>query len=370
MFVMFMKKIKSLISVILALCVILTCSVAVNAASASVSASANKTNVTAGDTVTVSVNLNSSSGIAGIDFILTFNSAHLEYQNCTVGSAGEAFTTMKAVNRNGSTVKGAFLNFDGTATTKTGALATVTFKVIATTNASSPISLSSTATDGNANSVSVSVSGTTLNIAAKAAATTTTTKPVVTTTKPVVTTTKPAPTTTKPETTIEAETTTEGEKVLQTETIAVQKGNAYQLAKPSAMTGKVKYTSSKTSVATVTDSGVINTLSKGMTTITAVSENGVTKTWLLIVGDGSTVETTTEEETEETSVNLLTELETSVLEEPEEITEEATTAETENEKKDSGDKTFRLVFGTGAAVAVIVVIVIIASMIRKRKSFV
>ena len=169
-----MKKIKSLISVLIALCVILTCSVAANAASASVSANASKTNVTAGDVITVTVSLNSSSGISGIDFTLTYNSAQLEYQSCAVGSAGESFTSMKGVNRSGSAIKGAFLNGDGTSVSKTGALATAKFKVIATSKASSPITLSATATDSLANPVSVSVSGTTLQIAAKE---TTTAKP-------------------------------------------------------------------------------------------------------------------------------------------------------------------------------------------------
>lgn len=370
-----MKKIRSLISVLIALCVILTCSVVANAASASVSASASKSNVTAGDVITVNVNLNSSSGISGIDFTLTYNSAHLEYQNSSVGSAGSAFNTMKAVNKSGSTIKGAFLNADGSSASKTGTLATVTFKVIATSKVSSPVSLSSTATDADANSVSVSASGINLNIAAKE---TPTVKPTaVTTTKPTTTkptTTKPTttkPTTTKAETTTQPETTTEGEsttKIIATETIAVKKGNVYQLAKPSAMSGKVTYSSSKTSVATVSDSGVITTVDKGMTTITAVSENGVTKTWLLIVGDGSMAETTTEEETTEEESTTEIAIIGEVTEES--TTEEETTAETDSEKKDNGDETFRLIFGTGAAVAVLIIIIIIVSMIRKRRSFV
>lgn len=351
-----MRKIKSLISVLVAVCVILSCSLVASAAGASISASASKTNVKPGDTVTVSVSLNSNTGVAGLDFTLTYNTSQLEYQSSSVGSAGSSFS-LKSVNKSGSAVRGAYLNVDGTTSSSTGSLATVTFKVIASSTASSPLSLSASGTDSNGNVVSVGASGTTLSISSA------TTKPV-TTTKP--TTTKPTTTEATTETTTEAESTT---KVITTETIGVKKGNVYQLAKPSSMTGKVKYSSSKTSVATVSDTGVITTLAKGMTTITAVSENGVTKNWLLIVGDGSMVETesTTELEEEESTTEIS--VIGSVTEEN--TTEEETTEETEDtNKKDKGDETFRLIFGTGAAVAVLIIIIIIASMIRKRRSFV
>lgn len=356
-----MRKIKSLISVLVAVCVILSCSLVASAAGASISASASKTNVKPGDTVTVSVSLNSNTGVAGLDFTLTYNTSQLEYQSSSVGSAGSSFL-LKSVNKSGSAVRGAYLNVDGTTTSSTGSLATITFKVIASSTASSPLSLSASGTDSNGNVVSVGASGTTLSISSATTKPVTTTKP--TTTKP--TTTKPTTTEATTETTTEAESTT---KVITTETIGVKKGNVYQLAKPSSMTGKVKYSSSKTSVATVSDTGVITTLAKGMTTITAVSENGVTKNWLLIVGDGSMVETesTTELEEEESTTEIS--VIGSVTEEN--TTEEETTEETEDtNKKDKGDETFRLIFGTGAAVAVLIIIIIIASMIRKRRSFV
>ncbi len=361
-----MKKIKSLVSILLAVFVVFTSCVVANAASASISAHANKTNVTSGDTITVTVSLNSCSGISGINFTLTYNSSHLQYVSSSIGGAGNAFS-LKNANQSGSSVKGAFMNVDGSTSSSTGALATVTFKVISSASAKSPLSLSASATDSAANTVSVTANGTTLTLGtttAKPSTTKPTTKP--TTTKP--TTTKPTttkPTTTEP--TTEAESTT---KVIATETIAVKVGNSYQLAKPSSMSGKVTYSSSKTSVATVTDAGVISTLAKGMTTITAVSENGVTKTWLLIVGDGSTVEKEDESTTltdEETTTEL--QMIGSVTEEN--TTEEETTADTKDSlKKDKGDETFRLIFGTGAVVAVLIIIIIIVSMIRKRRSFV
>lgn len=358
-----MRKVKSLISVLIAACVVLSCTLVASAAGASVSASASKTNVKPGDTVTVSVNLNSNTGVAGLDFTLTYNTSQLEYQSSSVGSAGSSFS-LKSANQNGSAIRGAYLNVDGATTTATGNLATVTFKVISTSTASSPLSLSASGTDSNGNVISVGASGTTLSISSASTTKPTTTKP--TTTKP--TTTKPTttePTTTEP--TTEAESTT---KIIATETIGVKKGNVYQLAKPSSMTGKVAYSSSKTSVATVSDTGVITTVAKGMTTITAVSENGVTKNWLLIVGDGSTVETESESTTD-TEEESSTELSVIGSVTEENTTEEETTAETDDtNKKDKGDETFRLIFGTGAAVAVLIIIIIIVSMIRKRRSFV
>lgn len=362
-----MKKIKSIIAILLAVFVVFASCVAVNAASASISAYAGKTNVTQGDTVTVTVSLNSSSGISGINFTLTYNSSHLEYQSSSIGGAGDAFS-LKNANQSGSSIKGAFMNVDGSTVTSTGTLATITFKVISSASVSSPLSLSASATDSAANTVSVSASGTTLTIASATANTTTTTKPSTSATTAKPTTTKP--TTTKPTTT---ETTTEGEsttKIIATETIAVSVGNVYQLAKPSSMSGSVSYSSSKTSVATVTDAGVISTVAKGMTTITAVSENGVTKTWLLIVGDGSTVEKE-DESTTLTDEETTTELQVIGSVTEADTTEEETTAETEDTgKKDKGDETFRLIFGTGAVVAVLIIIIIVVSMIRKRRSFV
>ncbi len=361
-----MKKIKSLISILLAVFVVFTSCVVANAASASISAYSSKTNVTSGDTITVTISLNSNPGIAGVNFTLSYNSAHLQYVSSSIGGAGNAFG-LKNANQSGSAIKGAFMNVDGTESKSTGTLASITFKVISGASANSPLSLSASATDSSANNVSVSASGTTLKLG-------TTTKP--TTTKPTTTkptTTKPTttkPTTTKPTTT---EATTEGEsttKIIATETIAVTVGNVYQLAKPSSMTGKVTYSSSKTSVATVTDAGVISTVAKGMTTITAVSENGVTKTWLLIVGDGSTVEKE-DESTTVTDEETTTELQIIGSVTEEDTTEEQTTAESkDNLKKEKGDETFRLIFGTGAVVAVLIIIIIIVSMIRKRRSFV
>lgn len=364
-----MKKIKSLISILLVLFVVFASCVTANAASASISAYASKKNVTSGDTITVTVSLNSNPGIAGVNFTLSYNSSHLQYVSSSVGGAGNAFS-LKNANQSGSTVKGAFMNVDGSTSSSTGTLATITFKVISNASAKSPLSLSASATDSAANTVSVSASGDTLTLGTTTAPSTTkpTTKP--STTKPTTTAPTTKPTTTKPTTT---ETTTEGEsttKVIATETIAVTVGNSYQLAKPSSMSGKVTYSSSKAAVASVTDAGVITTLQKGMTTITAVSENGVTKTWLLIVGDGSTVEKEDESTTltdEETTTEL--QIIGSVTEEN--TIEEETTAETKDSlKKDKGDETFRLIFGTGAVVAVLIIIIIIVSMIRKRKSFV
>lgn len=364
----FMKKLKLFVSVLLVISIFFSCTLFASAASASISASTGKTSVVYGDTVTVLVKLTSNPGMAGVNFSLTYNSSHLQYQSSSVGSAGSGFS-LASVNPNGAAIKGAFINADGSTVSSTGTLATVTFKVITSSNASSYLTVSASGTDGDANTVYVSTSNVTLSLNAS-----TTAKPV-TTTKPTttkVTTTKPTTTkttTTKPTTTE----TTSGEsttKIIATETIGVKKGNAYQLAKPSSMSGSVTYSSSRTSVATVSSSGVVKTLSKGMTTITAVSENGVTKTWLLIVGDGSTVETdettTSSSEEEETTTEIA--VIGSVTEE--ETTEEETTAESTASAKKDSDNTFRLIFGTGVAVAVLVVIIVIASMIRKKRSFI
>lgn len=370
-----MKKIKSLISILLAVFVVFTSCVVANAASASISAYSSKTNVASGDTITVTISLNSNPGIAGVNFTLSYNSSHLQYVSSSIGGAGNSFG-LKNANQSGSAIKGAFMNVDGSESTSTGTLATVTFKVISSAAANSPLSLSASATDSDANTVSVSANGTTLKLGTTSTTKPTTTKP--TTTKP--TTTKPTttkPTTTKPTTTdpittnATTETTTQVEfESGTTETIAVAVGKSYQLAKPSAMTGKVTYSSSKTSVATVTDEGVITTIAKGMTTITAVGENG-SKKWLLIVGDGSTVETETESTTATDEEETTTELQLIGSETEPDITEEQTTAESkDNLKKDKGDETFRIIFGTGAVVAVLIIIIIIVSMIRKRRSFV
>lgn len=359
----FMKKLKLFVSLLLVISMFFSCTLFVSAASASISASAGKTDVGYGDTVTVSVKLTSNPGMAGVNFSLTYNSSHLQYQSSSVGSAGSGFS-LASVNPNGASIKGAFINADGSTVSSTGTLATVTFKVITSSNASSYLTVSASGTDGDANTVYVSTSNVTLNLnALTTVKPTTTTKP--TTTK-ITTTTKP--TTTKPRMTetVNGESTT---KIIATETIGVKKGNAYQLAKPSSMSGSVTYSSSRTSVATVSSSGIVKTLSKGMTTITAVSENGVTKTWLLIVGDGSTVETdetTTSSEEEETTTEIA--VIGSVTEEK--TTEEKTTGESTASAKKDSDKTFRLIFGTGIAVAILVVIIVIASMIRKKRSFI
>ncbi len=364
-----MKKIKSVLSVLVVIAMMLITVPTASASSASIVARSNKTDVQNGDTVTVTVSLTSNPGMAGIDFTLTYNSAHLQYVSSAKGTAGSAFS-MGSINQSGSSIRGAFLNADGSEANATGVLATVTFKVISSLTANSPLSLSGSGTDSSASVISVSANGVTLKLGevTQAPTQTTTQKP----TEKVTQNTTAKPTTTKAPTTKTESTTKTDESttlVIATETIGVSKGNVYQLAKPSSMTGDIDYSSSNSSVATVTDTGVITTLAKGMTTIKAVSENGVTKTWLLIVGDGSTVEKETEETTSEEESTTILEVIGSVTE-PEE-TEEETTAETDSEKKkDGADETFRLIFGTGAAVAVLIIIIIIASMIRKKRSFV
>ena len=344
-----MKNFKKLASVLLAVAMIFALSVVANAASTSVTARANKTNVSAGDTVTVTVSLNQNPGIAGVDFELNYDSSKFELQNVTKGSAASNFD-MASANSTGSSIRGAYLNSDGSSTSSTGALATVTFKVISDSASTASIGISASSTNGNGDGVETYASGTSVKIVT----TTATTKPETTTKKE---------TTTKETTTKETENTT---KIIPAESIGVKVGNTYQLAKPASMQGKVVFSSSNSAVVTVDNSGIIRTLAKGTVTIKAVSENGITKTWVLLVGDGSTVEGETTDVTEEGETT-----EIPVIGEVEDSTEETTKKEREESKKklDNSDETFRLIVGVGAAVAVLVVIVIVASMIRKRRSF-
>lgn len=370
-----MKKFKAVISIFIAVMMLALSMPTVFSASGGAFA---VSSTTKGDTVTVTVGLSSNNGMAGVDFQLNYDPSQLEVHSVQKGSTGEKFD-MGGVNPSGSsTVKGAFLNTDGETVKSSGALAVVTFKKVSNSASSSSVTVSGSGTDSKGATLSVSSSSTTVNLSSGSTTQKPTTTAKPTTTKPTTTkptTTKPTttkPTTTKPtttektteETTLPGETTT---KIISTETIGVKKGNVYQLAKPSSMSGKIVYTSSNVSVASVTNEGVVNTLAKGMTTIKAVSENGVTKTWLLIVGDGSTVEkeSTTGDEEESTTelevIGSVTEAET----------EEETTEEAKNDnKKTENDETFRLIFGTAAAVAVLIIVIVIASMIRKRRSFV
>ena len=365
-----MKKFKSVISIFIAVMMLALSMPTVFSASGGAFA---VSSTTKGDTVTVTVGLSSNNGMAGVDFQLNYDPSQLEVHSVQKGSTGEKFD-MGGVNPSGSsTVKGAFLNTDGETVKSSGALAVVTFKKVSNSASSSSVTVSGSGTDSKGATLSVSSSSTTVNLSSGSTTQKPTTTAKPTTTKP--NTTKPTttkPTTTKPTTTekttvattLPGETTT---KIISTETIGVKKGNVYQLAKPSSMSGKIVYTSSNVSVASVTNEGVVHTLEKGMTTIKAVSENGVTKTWLLIVGDGSTVEkeSTTGDEEESTTepevIGSVTEAET----------EEETTEEAKNDnKKTENDETFRLIFGTAAAVAVLIIAIVIASMIRKRRSFV
>ncbi len=351
-----MKKVKIFVSALLAVSMIFALSIVSNAASTSITARADKTNVSAGDTITVTVSLNSNPGVAGVDFVLSYDSSKLQLQDVAEGSAASGFS-MASANSSGSSVKGAFLNTDGSSSSSTGALAKVTFKVISDSASTSSLGISASATDGNGEGVETYASGTSIKLNSTTA---TTAKP--TTTKP--TTTKP--TTTKKETTTkETESTT---KIIPAETIGVKVGNTYQLRKPASMTGNIIFSSSNSAVVSVTNAGVVTTLAKGMSTIKAVSENGVTKTWVLIVADGSTL--TEDETTDVTSEDETTDI--PVIGDAEEITDETTTKKDREETKnklDNSDETFRLIVGVGAAVAVLVVIVIVASMIRKRRSF-
>ena len=353
----FMKKLKLIVSVFLAVSMIFAFCVVANAASASVVAKANKTNVSYGDTVTVTVSLSQNSGIAGIKFVLNYDSSKLQFQSVSNGSTAGNFS-MGEANNSGSTIKGAYLNTNGASTTATGSLATVKFKVISDSASSSSLTVSANGTNGNGDPVTVSASGTTVKINPTTKATTT--RP--TTTK--ATTTRPTT-----ETTTKADESTT--KVISTETIAVKVGNVYQLAKPSSMQGSVIFSSSNPSVISVDSNGVIKTLSRGMSTIKAVSANGVTKTWLLIVGDGSTVDSTetTTLTDEETTTELMV-----IGEVDEETSAEKTTAEkTEKDeikdKLDDSDRTFKLIVGVGAVVAILVIIIVVASIVRKRRNF-
>lgn len=358
-----MKKLKSVISVLLAVSMFFAFAVVSNAAAASVTARVDKTEASKGDTVTVTVSLNSNPGIAGVDFTLNYDSSKLQLQNVSKGSVSSNFDLASA-NSGDSTIKGAYLNSDGTATSKTGTLATVTFKVISDSDSKASISVAANSTDGNGDAVSTSASGTSVSLKKKV---TTTDSPKTTnapkTTNPTTTkTTKPSETTTVPQ-----ESTT---RVIATETIAVKVGNIYQLARPSSMQGSIVFSSSNSSVVAVDNSGIVTTLSRGMSTIKAVSENGVTKTWLLIVGDDSTVQTTevTTVEGEETTTELA--VIGAVDDETTTASETTTKAKEEvKDKLDNGDETFKLIVGVGVAVAILVIFVVVASMIRKRKSF-
>ena len=366
-----MKKLKLVISMLLALSVIFASSIVASAASMGVSLSASKTSLKPGDTVTITVNLSSNTGIGGVDFALKYNTTHLQYQSSAVTGVGSSFG-WNQVNSGTSVVNGAFMNTDGTSTTSTGALATVTFKVITTSDVTSSVSVSAEGTDADGNPTASSSSSISLKIAAE-----TTTKPAPTTTKPVTTT----PTTTKPVTTtpVTTETTTEATTlpeesttmIIATESIGVSVGNTYQLRIPSSMKGTVTFSSTNTSVVSVRDGGVVTTHAKGMATIKAVSENGVTKTWLLIVGDGSTVEEeSSTDEDMSTEIEIIGE-EGEVNTYPNGMIEEKTTAETEKEKENHNDedKTFKIIVIAGGAAALIAIVIIVTSLVRKKKSF-
>lgn len=352
----FMKKLKLVVSVFLAVSMIFAFCVVANAASASVVAKANKTNVSYGDTVTVTVSLSQNSGIAGVNFVLNYDSSKLQFQSVSNGSTAGNFS-MGEANNSGSTIKGAYLNTNGASTTSTGSLATVKFKVISDSASSSSLTVSANGTNGNGDPVTISTSGTTVKINPTTKATTT--KP--TTTK--ATTTRPTTETTKAD-----ESTT---KVISTETIAVKVGNVYQLAKPSSMQGSVIFSSSNPSVISVDSNGVIKTLSRGMSTIKAVSANGVTKTWLLIVGDGSTVDSTetTTLTDEETTTEIMVIGEVDEETSAEKTTAEKTEKDETKDKLDDSDRTFKLIVGVGAVVAILVIIIVVASIVRKRRNF-
>ncbi len=344
-----------------------------HAASGAVSMGVNKSSFTKGETVVVTVSLASNSSLAGVQFQLNYNSSQLEYASGSVGSAGMNFANKEVNKASDGVINGAFITF-GSAVSGTGTLAILTFKVSSDSEGTSSLSMSASGTDVDNNDISLGSGGATIKLNPKAA--TTTTKPddtTTTTTKPAdtTTTTKPDSTTTTKPTTTDKPTTTKPEesttKVYSTESIAVSKGGPYQLVLPQSMKGKVTCTSSNTSVATITNEGVVTALAKGMTTLKAVSENGVTKTWLLIVGDGSMTEdesTTVDEEESSTEMMAIGSAE------PEITDEETTDEDSSNKKTDDKDSTFRLIFGTGAAVAVLIIIVVIASMIRKKRSFV
>ncbi len=362
-----MKKLKLVISALLAISVIFASTIVASAASMGVSLSASKTSLKPGDTVTITVNLSSNTGIGGVDFTLKYNSTHLSYQSASVSGVGSSFGWNNVSQSSASVVNGAFLMTDGNAMPSTGALATVTFKVIAPSNATSNVSVSAEGTDADGVPTASSSSSVNLTITAE-----TTTQP---TTKPS---TQPSttPTTTKPTTT---ETTTEGTttpeesttKILDTTSIGVTVGNTYQLAAVKGMTGKIVYSSSNPGVVSVRDNGIVTTHVKGMATIKAVSENGITKTWLLIVGDGSTVE----EESSTTEDESTTDLEIIGGEDVSNnntIVEEKTTAETDDEKNnnhDDEDEVLKIIIIAGSAAALIAIIIVIVSLVRKKKSF-
>lgn len=365
---MFMKKIKLVISVLLAISVIFASTIVASAATMGVSLSPGKTSLKAGEQVTITVNLSSNSGVAGVNFALTFNSTHLKFVSATASGIGSSFG-MKDVSISGSsTVKGAFMNVDGTEVTSTGALATVTFEVIATSTVTSNISVSADGTDGMGDPTNNSSSNINLKLNPE-----TQTQPVTEpTTQPVTEpTTQPV---TEPTTQPVTEPTTALEDnkpvVLPQDSYACQAGNTYKLAAAKGMQGKITYSSNNTSVASVNAEGMVTTHAKGMATIKIVSQNNITKTWLLIVGDGSMIEgesTTTEEES-------TTEIEVIGGDVPENNIniEEKTTADTDNEKKKNNndeDDLLKIILIAGGGAALIAIVIVVVSLIRKKKSF-
>ncbi|MBE6755451.1 MAG: hypothetical protein E7555_03200 [Ruminococcaceae bacterium] len=133
------------------------------AASASMVTIASKSNLCEGEMVTVTVDLNSSLEVSGVDFILSYDSAKLEYLNSSVGVIGDAFV-LSGINHVNSTIRGAFLNSDASINTTTGTLAIIRFKVIAKANTTTTLGLSATGTDSVSSVVPVNTQGTTLQI--------------------------------------------------------------------------------------------------------------------------------------------------------------------------------------------------------------
>ncbi len=350
-----MKKLKLVISVLLAISVIFASTISASAASMKVSLGASKTTLKKGDTVTITVSLSSNSGIGGVDFTLNYNSTHLQYQSSSVAGIGSSFD-WKEVKHGSPVVNGAFMNVDSSIVSSTGALATVTFKVLTASTVTSTISVVAEGTDADAVPTASSSSSISLKITAETPTTETTTE----------TTTEPTTEATTKATTLPEESTT---RIIATEKIGVAVGNSYQLRIPKAMQGKITFTSSNSNVVSVNEKGIVTTFVKGMANIKAVSENGVTKTWLLIVGDGSTVEeeSTTDEEMT-TDIEIIGEEVTT----DDVVIEEKTTAETENEKNnnnDDEDELLKILIIAGGAAALIAIVIVVVSLVRKKKSF-
>ncbi len=362
-----MKKAKVYLSVLTVLIVLIsTMTVGVFADSSRMGVSVSNSAAQKGDTVTVTVKVNSNPGIAGLDFVLNYDTSDLQYVSSSVGTVGNSFT-LNGCNNTAGGVRGAFLNVDGKETGSTGTVATVKFKVISDKAKTSSVSLSSNFSTSNADNLNNTT--VTSSVKLNSAVTTHPTTTKQNTTK--ATTTKQNTTkqnTTKRTTTEKASTTHNGETtthIYKTETIAIKKGNSYQLAKPSSMSGKIEFSSSNSSVASISSSGVVTTYKKGMTTVKAVSENGVTKTWLLLVGDGSTVETTTaldETTTDETTVPE----EETVTEDVTEFFEDETEAVTERENDKGNDLDMKMIIIIGTAIVTIIVAAIIVIKIRNK----